>query len=670
MIDSITIERIQSASQIYEVVSDFVTLKKRGVNYVGICPFHEDNTPSLYVSPAKNLYKCFACGEGGTAIHFVMKYEQLSYPEALQYLAKKYGIEFREIKMSNEQKQIQNIREAMFILNSFAQKTFSTNLFDTKEGQSVGLSYFRKRNFRKDIIQKFQLGYADSQRDSFTQTAIRAGYKQEYLKKTGLSIIEKNYTIDRFRERVIFPIHTLSGKIVAFGGRILKKEEKVAKYVNSLESEIYHKSNELYGIYFARQAIVKYDQCYLVEGYTDVISMHQAGIENVVASAGTALTQGQIRLIRRFTKNITVLYDRDTAGIKAALRSINLLLETGLNIKTVLLPEGEDPDSFSQKQSATSFNNYIKKNETDFVRFKVELLMQDAGNDPIKKVQILTETVYTIALIPEEITRLIYVKECSYLLDIDERLLMHNVEKKREELFLQKKKNDKLQLQKTEQQNTINNLPSLEHNLNLSFPFYEYETNIMYYVVRYGERYFYYEYEDEGTNELISANLNVIEFIVSDLEEDEIELHYPLYRKMLKEGYEWCKKSNFIAEEYYKNHSDIKISHFAVDISTDKYIESKVFSQYKETKVNEEELKTTKQSQINKMLLKEIPYVMLNYKNAILKHRVETINKQIKLAEKGNNFDKQKELISQLSGLLKTKKVIALRLRERIITKL
>ncbi|BAG83704.1 DNA primase [Candidatus Azobacteroides pseudotrichonymphae] len=670
MIDSITIERIQSASQIYEVVSDFVTLKKRGVNYVGICPFHEDNTPSLYVSPAKNLYKCFACGEGGTAIHFVMKYEQLSYPEALQYLAKKYGIEFREIKMSNEQKQIQNIREAMFILNSFAQKTFSTNLFDTKEGQSVGLSYFRKRNFRKDIIQKFQLGYADSQRDSFTQTAIRAGYKQEYLKKTGLSIIEKNYTIDRFRERVIFPIHTLSGKIVAFGGRILKKEEKVAKYVNSLESEIYHKSNELYGIYFARQAIVKYDQCYLVEGYTDVISMHQAGIENVVASAGTALTQGQIRLIRRFTKNITVLYDRDTAGIKAALRSINLLLETGLNIKTVLLPEGEDPDSFSQKQSATSFNNYIKKNETDFVRFKVELLMQDAGNDPIKKVQILTETVYTIALIPEEITRLIYVKECSYLLDIDERLLMHNVEKKREELFLQKKKNDKLQLQKTEQQNTINNLPSLEHNLNLSFPFYEYETNIMYYVVRYGEQYFYYEYEDEGTNELISANLNVIEFIVSDLEEDEIELHYPLYRKMLKEGYEWCKKNNFIAEEYYKNHSDIKISHFAVDISTDKYIESKVFSQYKETKVNEEKLKTTKQSQINKMLLKEIPYVMLNYKNAILKHRVETINKQIKLAEKGNNFDKQKELISQLSGLLKTKKVIALRLRERIITKL
>lgn len=671
MIDYSTIERIQLASQIHEVVSDFIVLHKRGINYVGLCPFHEDNSPSFYVSPSKNICKCFACGEGGTPIHFIMKHEHLSYPEALKYLAKKYSIEVYETKINEEQKQKQNSHSSMFILNNFAQKVFSSNLFDTQEGKLIGFSYLKKRNFKDNIIQKFQLGYADSQHDSFSQKALQAGYKQEYLEKTGLSIISvNNYISDRFRKRIIFPIHTLSGKIVAFGGRVLKKELKIAKYINSPDSEIYYKTNELYGIYFARQAIIKQDQCYLVEGYSDVISMHQAGIENVVASCGTALTQGQIRLIRRFTENITLLYDGDIAGIKASLRSVNLLLEASLNIKIVLLPKNEDPDSLLQKQSISFFYNYIKNNETDFIHFKVNFLMQNAGNNSDKKALIITEIIDTIALIPKEITRLIYIKECSSLLKIDERILTYNVEKQRQFLLLQKRKNNTVQLQKTKQQETSNNnIFLIKQYLNQS-PFSEYEKDIMYYVVRYGEQYFHYKYKDKKTNSITLIDINVIEFIFFDLKKNKIELQHPLYRKILKEGYEKWKTENFIAEKYFKNHPDIEISRFAFDISTDKYIESKIHSKWEEIKIDNKTLKDTKQNQMDIMLFKSVPYVILNYKNSILKHYTEVINKRIKLAEQENNFTKQKKLIQHFNELLKIKKAIALLLHERIIVNL
>lgn len=440
MIDNLTIERIQNAAQIVDIVSDFVTLRKRGVNYIGLCPFHEDKTPSFSVSPSKNICKCFACGEGGTPVHFIMKHEQLSYVEALKYLAKKYGIEVQEKELTEEEKRQHSDRESMFILNSYAQKTFTTNLFEHVEGKNVGLSYFKERGFREDIIHKFQLGYSLEQKDAFSQQAINAGYQKIFLEKTGLSITgENDYIADRFRGRVMFPVHSLSGKVVAFGGRILKKDEKLAKYVNSPESEIYHKSNELYGVYFARQAMVKHDRCFLVEGYTDVISMHQAGIENVVASSGTALTHGQIRLIHRFTNNITVLYDGDAAGIKAALRGIDLLLEEGMNVKVVLLPDGEDPDSFARKQNASSLIDYIKSNETDFIQFKARLLMKDAGNDPIQRAALITDVVGSIAIIPEEIVRSVYVKECSQILTVDERMLVNEVAKKRRTLAEQKK---------------------------------------------------------------------------------------------------------------------------------------------------------------------------------------------------------------------------------------
>jgi DNA primase len=667
MIDQFTIEKIQSAAQIEQVVSDFITLRKRGINYVGLCPFHDDKTPSFYVSPAKNICKCFSCGEGGTPVHFIMKHEQLSYIDALKYLAKKYGIEVKETELTDEQKQMQSDRDSMFILNAYAQKTFTTWLSEHLEGKSVGLSYFHERGFRDDIIKKFQLGYSLEQKDAFTRQALKAGYNSAYLEKTGLSISGENQPpIDRFRGRVIFPVHTLSGKIVAFGGRILKNE-KTAKYVNSPESEIYHKGNELYGIYFARQAIAKQDRCFLVEGYTDVISMHQAGIENVVASSGTALTQGQIRLIHRLTKNVTVLYDGDAAGIKAALRGIDLLLEVGLNIKIVLLPEGEDPDSFARKQNAASFNNFIKENEVDFVRFKAGLLLEEAGNDPVKKAQTVTEIINTIAIIPEEIVRLVYVKECSLLTGVDEGALVRAIAKKRQEILLQKKKtlypDPEEDKQVTEASPVTQEMPENEE----SFDFLKtsvldnYEKNILYYVIRYGE----IDIENIQNTELPTKEANkkdpvyVIEYIIEALELDDLKLTHPVYRKILEEASRKYREKGFRAETYFRNHIDPEISKVAVELSTDKYIESKIHSKYKNIQKEEEE-----------KLKDIIPYIINNYKNAIVQNTIDKLYLQMQEAEKANNLQQINFLLKELTELTKIKQQFALSLRERIITKI
>lgn len=430
MIDPATVDRILDAANIYEVVSDFVTLRRRGANYVGLCPFHDEKTPSFSVSPARGICKCFSCGKGGNAVHFIMEHEQISFYEALRYLARKYNIEIQEQELTEEEKQRKTDRESMLIVNDFAQKFFATTLLEHVEGRAIGMSYFRERGFGEDIIKKFGLGFSPEKRDALAQEALRKGYKKEYLLKTGLCLESQQGNLyDRFKGRVIFPVYSLSGKVIAFGGRILKKDEKSAKYVNSPESEVYHKSDVLYGIYHAKQAIVKNDCCYLVEGYTDVLSMHQAGIENVVASSGTSLTQGQIRLIHRFTNNITVLYDGDAAGIKASLRGIDLILQEGMNIKVVLLPNGDDPDSFSKKQSATDFTNYIKAHETDFIRFKTRLLMESIGNDPIKRAALIGDIVRSIAIIPDNILRSVYVQECSRLLETDEKMLLREVNK-------------------------------------------------------------------------------------------------------------------------------------------------------------------------------------------------------------------------------------------------
>lgn len=435
MIDQVTIDRILDAAQIVDVVSEFVTLRKRGVNYVGLCPFHNEKTPSFSVSPAKGLCKCFSCGKGGNSVHFIMEHEQMSYYEALKYLAKKYNIEIKERELTNEEKQAQTTRESMFIVNNFARDYFQNILKNHVDGRSIGLAYFRQRGFRDDIIEKFQLGYCTESHDAMSQEALRKGYKKEFLVKTGICYETDDHRLrDRFWGRVIFPVHTLSGKVVAFGGRVLSTATKgvKVKYVNSPESEIYHKSNELYGIYFAKQAIVRQDRCFLVEGYTDVISMHQSGIENVVASSGTALTPGQIRLIHRFTNNITVLYDGDVAGIKASIRGIDMLLEEGMNIKVCLLPDGDDPDSFARKHNSEEFQAFIREHEKDFIRFKTDLLMEDAGRDPIKRAELISNIVRSISVIPEAIIRDVYIKECSQHLRIEEKLLVAEVAKLRE----------------------------------------------------------------------------------------------------------------------------------------------------------------------------------------------------------------------------------------------
>lgn len=443
-IDNATVQRILDASDIVEVVGDFVSLKRRGANYVGLCPFHNDRSPSFYVSKSKGLCKCFSCGEGGSAVSFLMKLEQWSFSEALRYLAKKYNIEFEEREMTDEEQQAESDRENMFALNEFAMRYFENTLVATPDGRDVGLSYFRYRGISDQMIERFHLGYALEEREALYNHAIQRGYSEKYLMSTGLCTRAENGKVyDRFRGRVIYPVLSLSGKVVAFGGRTLKKDKTIAKYVNSPESEIYSKRKELYGLFQAKQAISKAQKCIIVEGYMDVISMHQAGVCNVVASSGTALTIEQVRLIKRFTTNATLIYDSDAAGIKASLRGIELLLQDGMDIKVLLLPEGEDPDSFAQSHSSTEVEEYINEHETDFISFMAKILMGEAANDPAKRAKVITQVVKTIALIPNEITRNVYVQECSRILFMDENVLQREVGRYFNEYSL-KSREDKL----------------------------------------------------------------------------------------------------------------------------------------------------------------------------------------------------------------------------------
>ncbi|MBN2251473.1 MAG: DNA primase, partial [Candidatus Altiarchaeota archaeon] len=439
MIDRQTIDKILDAAEIVEVIQEFVPLKKRGVNYLGLCPFHNEKTPSFTVSPSKEIFKCFGCGKVGNVVNFIMEHEHLTYPEALKYLAKKYHIEVVEKERTQEEVEKENERESLLVITAYASRLFTENLYNTNEGISVGLAYFKERGFRQDTLKKFEVGYSFEQRDSFSKKAIENGFKTELLVKTGLTIQHEERIFDRFSGRVMFPIHSLSGQVLGFGGRILKADPKSAKYLNSPESEIYHKSRIVYGIYQARKAISREDRCYMVEGYTDVMSMHEAGIENVVASSGTSLTQEQIRLIKRFTPNMTILYDGDPAGIKASLRGIDLVLEEGMNVKIVLLPDGEDPDSYSKKISNEEFSLYLKEKETDFIRFKTQLLLAEANNDPTQKANLIRDIVKSIAVIPEGITRTVYIKECSAVMEVSEEVLYHEVNKLRQQKSFQER---------------------------------------------------------------------------------------------------------------------------------------------------------------------------------------------------------------------------------------
>ncbi len=436
MITRSTIDNVISAARIEEVVGSFVSLKKRGVNLLGLCPFHDEKTPSFTVSPAKGIYKCFGCGKSGNAIGFVMEHEHYNYPEAIRYLADKYNIEVEEDQASREtDSQEQKEKESLFILMEYAQKRFALHLTSHEQGKAVGLSYFHERGFTDAIIRKFGLGYALDEWDDLTRNALAEGYQLEYLDKTGLTIVKEGKQYDRFRGRVIFPIHNLSGRVIAFGARILKADPKSPKYVNSPETDIYHKSRIVYGIDLAKKEILQQDECFLVEGYTDVISLHQAGIENVVASSGTSLTAEQIRLIGRFTKNITLLYDGDAAGIKASLRGVDLILEEGLNVKVVLFPDGDDPDSYSRKVSTAELKSYIRSHAEDFIRFKTNLLLAEVSGDPVKKAGLIREIVTSVAKIPDAIIRSMYLQQCSQLMDIGEQVLIFELNKIRKKAY-------------------------------------------------------------------------------------------------------------------------------------------------------------------------------------------------------------------------------------------
>lgn len=672
MIDQATVDKIIDSANILEVVSDFVTLRKRGVNYVGLCPFHDEKTPSFSVSPSKGICKCFSCGKGGSAVHFIMEHEQLSYYEALKYLAKKYNIEIEERELSDEEKQIKSDRESMLIVNSFAQEYFSNILFQHSEGRSVGLAYFHERGFRDDIIHKFALGYSLEQRDALAIEAKKRGYKEEYLLKTGLCLEGQNgYISDRFRGRVIFPVFSLSGKVLAFGGRVLRKSDKLAKYVNSPESEVYHKSNVLYGIYQAKQSIVKNDNCFLVEGYTDVLSMHQAGVENVVASSGTSLTPGQIRLIHRFTNNITVIYDGDAAGIKASLRGIDLILKEGMNIKVVLLPDGDDPDSFAKKQSASSFTEYIKNHEVDFIRFKTNLLLDSAGNDPIKRAELISDIVQSIAIIPDTIVRSVYTKECSRLMEISEEVLLREINKiKLSQLqngtppnkkTLSETSADKQNSQEEGTQNddteTLTETQGVPQGIlqekRAPSPLDPFEKTLVRYMIRYGFHDLFSEINEE-TGE--TETWKVIPYILTDLRNDEIEFQHPLYKKVIAEINHIFDQEGEHLTRYFLAHPDEEISRLAVDLVSEKYQLSKIHTKFQTIESEKEKLADL------------IPRALFELKDAITSLNIKHIREEIKKTAKEKNPERTTQLMSELNGLYALKAALAKQLGERIVS--
>lgn len=684
MIDQATIDRIIDASQIVDVVSDFVTLRKRGVNYVGLCPFHQDKTPSFYVSPAKGLCKCFSCGQGGNAVHFIMAHEQMTYPESLRFLAKKYHIEIQERELTNEEKEVQSTRDSMFIVNSFARDYFQNILKNHVDGRSIGLAYFRQRGFRDDIIEKFQLGYCTESHDAMSQEAIRKGFKKEYLVKTGLCYETDDHKLrDRFWGRVIFPVHTLSGKVIAFGGRVLSSATKgiKVKYVNSPESEIYHKSNELYGIFFAKQAIVKQDRCFLVEGYTDVISMHQSGVENVVSSSGTALTSGQIRLIQRFTNNITMLYDGDVAGIKASIRGIDMLLEVGMNIKVCLLPDGDDPDSFARKHNSTEFQEFIKQHEVDFIRFKTGILLEEAGKDPIKRAELISNLVQSISVIPDAIVRDVYIRECAQLLHVEDRLLVPEVAKRREALAEKANKptyqsatNPAEQAPPPTAESGIGSDPNAEfaglppEAAYAPFPedaytsfipqegkegqeFYQFERQIIQMIIRYGEKVMCNIANEEGEE----IPVTVIEYIAADLREDELSFHNPMHRRILTEATAQIHNPGFTAERYFTAHPDTTLSIAAAELASDRYQLSKYHSKSQKIVADEERL------------YEMIPMLMTNFKNAIVATELKHIMYALQDPAIANDNDKCEATMQRYKEMQETQKLMSKRLGDRIV---
>ena len=698
MIDRATVDRILDAAQIVDVVSDFVTLRKAGVNYKGLCPFHDDRTPSFVVSPSKGLCKCFSCGKGGNSVRFIMEHEQLTYPEALRYLAGKYNIEIQEKELTGEELAARNERESMFIVNEWARNFFQNQMYDTVDGRAIGMAYFRSRGFRDDIIRKFQLGFCPIQKDACAREAKSKGYQEDFLLKTGLCYKRDNGQLqDRFWGRVIFPVHTLSGKIVAFGGRVLETATKGVsmKYQNSPESTIYSKKKELYGLFLAKQAIVKNDLCYLVEGYTDVISMHQSGIENVVSSSGTALTNEQIRMIHRFTDNITVLYDGDAAGIKASERGIDMLLAEGMNVKLLLLPDGDDPDSFARKHTSTEYQNYLNENQIDFIKFKTNLLLNEAQGDPIKLSRLVNNIVQSIAVIPDDITRSLYIRETAMMLSMEERLLVAAINKQITANKTERKKQQNNQA-------TTNTPPAPEHvlpenypptevppaEMNFAFPpppfpseeipeqvipeiappqtvsyiphqgaeklvFYHKELLLIQTLVRYGDKTMCYIEEENGTE----RPLSVTEYIDYALQEDKLEFHNPLHKQMLKEALEHLSEPGFKAERYFLNHLDATVNNLAFELLSDKYQLSKYHSKGQKIISDEERL------------MELVPHLMTDFKLAIVNEELKHILLKLRNPDILKNKAQYMEVMTHYKEVKEIENSLARQRGDRVITR-
>lgn len=721
MIDNITKDKIIEAANIVDVVSDFVTLKRAGANYKGLCPFHDDRTPSFMVSPAKNYCKCFACGKGGNPVGFIMEHEQLSYPDALRWLAKKYGITIQERELTQEEKASQTERDSMFIVNEWANKWFQEQLHNTPDGRNIGLSYFRGRGFRDDIIQKFQLGFSPVQRDACTKAALKAGYQEKFLLSTpddngiahgvGISIKRDNGTLfDRFAGRVMFPIFTVSGKVVGFGGRVLDAATKgvSVKYQNSPESIIYHKKSELYGLFHAKQAIHKEDCVYMVEGYTDVIAMHQNGVENVVASSGTALTHEQIRLIRRFTNNIVVLYDGDAAGIKASQRGIDMLLGEGMNVKLLLLPEGQDPDEFGRSHTAVEFQAYMKENQIDFIRFKTDLLMKESQGDPIKMSRLVNNIVQSIAVIPDEITRVFYIRETAQMMQLSEDLISSAVAKQvkqnAEEWRKEKEREERRQnggvataggasASANDVSSGVASAASgvasgtYSHHAgsaDSSFPpmigedgevledagtmaassagqapsaraknhFESIEKLIMQAIVRYGERFICDMQSDDGNMQCF----NVIQFVAGSLQQDQLTFSNPLYQQALMLGLEHCSEPGFVAERFYLNNPNQQISALAFELGTDKEHLSKFHSQGNAP---------TPQDEYN-MLMELVTRLLTDLKLGIVKQRKSALMMEMRSKELLADRERCRAVMQQFNDLKKLENILAKKCGDRV----
>lgn len=659
MIDRITIDKIRSAANIYDIVKEFVTLKKAGANFKGLCPFHDEKTPSFIVSPSKQLFKCFSCGEGGDAVGFIMKHEQMTYPEALKWIAKRYGIEVREKEETEEEKKESSEREAMFAANQWARDYFTDTLYNNVEGVAIGMAYFRSRGFRDDIIKKFQLGFCLPDRDAMAQAALKRGYAEEYLVKTGLCVkTEDGKLLDRYHGRVIFPVHTISGRVVAFGGRILntEKQKNVGKYVNSPDSLIYNKSHELYGLYLAKHAITKHDRCFLVEGYTDVISMHQAGIENVVSSSGTSLTVGQIRLLRRFTHNITLLYDGDAAGIKASLRGIDLLLAEGMNIKVVLLPEGEDPDSFARHNNAQKYWEYIEAHQTDFIRFKTNLLMKDAENDPQKRSDVIRDIVNSIAVIPDRIVRQTYISQCAEQVKMEERIIAAEVGKQMHENNGHRATENGQQAADNGQRTTDNGAqqslsttPILRGMADSSHKEFE----LVKAIIRHGSAFLFTEESEDGEK----TDWTVANYIAADLEADGISFQTPLYAQILNEALPLADtpENKYTSLHYFIRAENPQIQQLATQVAEDNYaLSSKQLEEH-----NPDENR----------LVELIPHLLNEYKFHIVEMRLKELLSELRNPEVIQSPERSRAIMEEHVHFSKLKKALSSMIGMRIITR-